>query len=378
MRIFLKIIAYFGITLVAILDIGVTSAASKAPPLFSEFDKKISSGLTGKGKLESVDGHREWEVEFDGYSLPILTIQKGKRLDVVVLPLDARIFSPTGEVSNHSSWTLEGGPCLVVQVRPSEGFGIVESVATHQKIDGSELKCPGPRARQGSYLMRFVDQLARIFSLKKVELRDSSELFCRTKKRSTSVMMTEFLSLTQGQSWFSRLGYQPRVHQREEFFRAADELRSLPLEVISRALHQISSKQLQFAVAGLIAQGERLRESFQLALVKDSFEYLSQFERRRSLFDHWVQHFRVSTSQVGGTLGDFTGWLYQSNSSGCVQVSEILALVLPKKGQVFLRGNVPTRWDWPENSFSWYPSYVSFVLNGLILEKEFSLNSVEK
>jgi hypothetical protein len=182
--------------------------------------------------------------------------------------------------------------------------------------------------------------------------------------------MTDLLNLTQGQGWLGKLGYLPTQNP-NGFLQAAQFLRDLPLRELSKTLHEVSEDELRSALSTLSQSRKTAPDSLTRALILDSIDYLRNFEKRLSLFDQQAVEFYAKTSNHKGSLADFIHWLHPSVDPPSDDMIETLQLILPKRGQILFKGKELNHWDWPETKFSWFSAYLSFVIDGFGLRKDY-------
>jgi hypothetical protein len=173
MKMQFRIIYSFWIALALTLKSSPVLAASKAPPALTDIENRLSSEFSGKGALSSSEEFRVWELQFEGISLPVLTVEKGNRFQLLILNHRAQKKFPEMEVTTQEVWAASDVSCLVMEFQLSQGIGFVRTLATRERGSPALLKspgksppkCPGPEDHQGAFFMRFVDRIAKVFSL---------------------------------------------------------------------------------------------------------------------------------------------------------------------------------------------------------------------
>ena len=123
------------------------------------------------------------------------------------------------------------GQCLVLKINPSEMH------ISH--IRSSDVACPIPSERSGTFLVDFSEYLANLFKIKRITLDDQSKIIC--SKNLSRASLAFLKQMKEGESWYEKLGYTPILHY-EHYREAVKKLRELPLEEILNELARVNLK----------------------------------------------------------------------------------------------------------------------------------------
>jgi len=139
--------------------------------------------------------------------------------------------------------------------------------------------CPGPKERQGSFFLLFVDEICRQLEVKSLKLSDESSITSKDGSKDGLTVSLEFLSLMKyGLSWYERNGFSYQNKTKKDI---VNKIRNTPISEIKAFLSAFANdldhdkKQLELRDKWKKKDLENWYVNFPEFLDKDYLKYIN-------------------------------------------------------------------------------------------------------